>query len=175
MKTKVLLKIFLIIFSTFMPINKKEETLKEINYNNEITNLTKISNLDTVVLVGLSLLEIENVHVTLLEVTKNQRYSLMYGEVINGFVIKKDYCTFYLYISTELTNDKIILYTSHELIHIEQVIKNKLIIEDSYEYVYWDNKRIGIYDFTYRKRPWEIDAYSRQNQLFKDIKKHLSS
>jgi hypothetical protein len=60
---------------------------------------------------------------------------------------------------------------SHELIHLKQYNDHKLVITE--EVVYWNDEIVNLDEINYGQRPWEIEAFSKQNKLTQEIKKEL--
>ena len=76
--------------------------------------------------------------------------------------------TYYLHIKTS-ANLKSVL--CHEMIHLQQYERGDLSMNSDYTQITWKGK---LYDSKcdYNKRPWEIEAFSKQNELWKLFKNH---
>lgn len=61
------------------------------------------------------------------------------------------------------------LILCHELWHLKQYQEGRLIITQDHKKVIWEGKE---YDNTkeYDNRPWENEAFSKQNKLWKEYK-----
>ena len=66
---------------------------------------------------------------------------------------------------------KFILTTRHEMVHVEQGVKNKL--KDKNLRQFWEGTEVTA---SYYKQPWEKDAFARQKELAHGfIKSHLGT
>lgn len=77
---------------------------------------------------------------------------------------------FYIF-SEEFDRGKAIEVLSHEVIHIHQYVSNNLIYQDGY--VIWLGETIELKSKDYAQRPWENDAFARQNELINWVEKIL--
>ena len=56
----------------------------------------------------------------------------------------------------------------HEMVHVKQYVTKELVqLRDVYV---WKNVAFGKYHTDYRHRPWEIEAYNKEEQLVKSFK-----
>ena len=60
--------------------------------------------------------------------------------------------------------EKLGLTLAHEMIHVKQIAKGKLKTVRGYRY--WNGKRYGD-KIKYLDQPWEIEAFSKQELLFR--------
>ena len=63
---------------------------------------------------------------------------------------------------------------AHELVHVHQAITNKLQYRtwksDGDLHARWNGKEVGkVHEIPYRERPWEVEAYSKQKDLYKFV------
>eukprot|EP00918_Siedleckia_nematoides_P104680 GHVU01228499.1.p1 GENE.GHVU01228499.1~~GHVU01228499.1.p1 ORF type:complete len:181 (+),score=7.01 GHVU01228499.1:1196-1738(+) len=68
---------------------------------------------------------------------------------------------------------------AHELIHVHQRVTGKLQWRvwksDKQLHARWDGQEIGLVDaIDYRERPWEIEAYAKQDDLYQLVR-HINS
>ena len=75
-----------------------------------------------------------------------------------GFCTEIDKREFHIQIDKRLQGDDFVTCLFHELTHIEQHLRNKFGIND-------DNGKIHYFD-----RPYEIDAYAKQEQLLEEYR-----
>ena len=75
-----------------------------------------------------------------------------------GFCTEIDKREFYIQIDKRLQGDDFVTCLFHELTHIEQHLRNKFGIND-------DNDKTHYLD-----RPYEIDAYAKQEQLLEEYR-----
>ena len=75
--------------------------------------------------------------------------------------------------------DAVMITLAHELVHAEQFKKGKLKIHSTNKgYVhYWNGERVtnkGKTYSSYRKQPWEAEAFGRQEELVRQATKKLN-
>lgn len=138
-----------------------------LSKENHITNLTNTVYLDTIVSVGLSKLKQSNVFVLILPLTQKQIDLFSENGELRAQIVGKG--GNYIIFVADLTRSEAITVISHELIHLTQYRSGRLKI--STDGVIWEDKLIG--DLLYNKRPWEIDAFSKQKKLSDEITKVL--
>jgi hypothetical protein len=170
----VLIALFLGIILYYLNRYNKVEYFKsiELTDNNGIVNVTKQKYMDTVVSVGLDVLNIKDNYVTIRE---------MPDEIKGRF---NDQNSLDLTASIIGANDQYIIYIdnvdritaikslSHELIHLQQYSSNRLSVIGS-GVVIWNGKEINVLDIPYNDRPWEIEAFKGQYELEKKILEKL--
>ena len=64
--------------------------------------------------------------------------------------------------------DEMINTIMHEMVHVKQYLRKELVQKDNIWI--WKNVAFGKYAMDYRKRPWEIEAYFKEEQLIKSFK-----
>jgi hypothetical protein len=77
---------------------------------------------------------------------------------------------YYLY-TDHMDREEAIRVISHEIIHIHQYNSGQLIYENGE--VTWENKTYDLNSVDYDYRPWEKDAFNRENELNNKILKIL--
>ena len=77
---------------------------------------------------------------------------------VQGYCVEIDKRTFSVVIDKRLQGDDFVTCLFHELTHVEQHLRNKFGIND-------DND-----DIHYLDRPYEIDAYIKQEQLLEEYR-----
>ena len=77
---------------------------------------------------------------------------------VQGYCVEIDKRTFSVVIDKRLQGDDFITCLFHELTHVEQHLRNKFGIRE-------DNDNIHYLD-----RPYEIDAYAKQEQLLEEYR-----
>ena len=75
-----------------------------------------------------------------------------------GFCTEIDKREFYIQIDKRLQGDDFVTCLFHELTHVEQHLRNKFGIKDEVDHL------------DYFDRPYEIDAYSKQEQLLEEYR-----
>jgi predicted metallopeptidase len=144
----------------------------ELSENNTIINFSKHQYIDTVVSVGLDILNIKDNYVTVRDIPE---------QIVESFKKQNDLD---LGASVIGANDQYIIYTnemsrttstkiiSHELIHLEQYDSGRLRVIGN-GVVIWEGKEINVLDIPYNDRPWEVEAFKRQDDLEKKLLEKL--
>jgi hypothetical protein len=153
----LILLILLIVKSDFEEKPFKNVVLSE---NNQIINRTNINYYDTILNVGLDELKIEGISVVVIEMTENMRRQFN-GELKAHVRFHEN--VYYLFIGNENRSNSIDII-SHEIIHINQYHTNQIVF-DGIDIVTWEGQPFGKNDIEYELRPWEIDAFKKQNEL----------
>jgi hypothetical protein len=159
MKNKNLLwVILLVVLGIFILIilNTKEKTFRLTPFSNEnlVGNRASKEYLDTIVSVGLDLLEIKGVSVLI----KDMKDDIEIGDYeVEAYIIGSN--KQYIIMMGSMSRDKAIEVISHELIHLQQIEKFKLIkYRDSLMWlntIYKNPKEIP-----YENREWEHEAFT---------------
>jgi hypothetical protein len=171
----IVLSVLLLGFILFLLIKTNKEKYFEtiqLTENNNITNFSKHQYVDTVVSVGLDVLNIKDNYVTIRDVPEQivesfkKQNDMDLGASIVG---TDDQYIIYINEMSRITSTKIL---AHELIHLEQydsgrlrVIKNGVVI--------WEGKEMNVLDIPYNDRPWEREAFKRQDDLEKKLLEKL--
>lgn len=74
-------------------------------------------------------------------------------------------------IDTGLNVDQTMLTLAHEMVHVKQIAKGtlKYFIENGEEVAIWRGKHVDTTKMLYVDRPWELEAYSKQEILVRRI------
>lgn len=165
----VIIILSLIIYFIF---TYKEPKLKqiEVEQKNNIINFTNDKYYDTILHVGLNILNIENVDVVVNRIHEKAKEDFLAQGGILGAHLKELNENYYLYIDA-LNKNETITVLSHELIHLEQYHSDKLIYKN--DTLIWFGKKFGRTELPYESRPWEIDAYKRERELASKIRELL--
>jgi hypothetical protein len=174
---KLLIAIVILIFGCFIYIvffikPKKEENFIKIDLvkNNKIINNTGRAYIDTIVHVGLNSLDIKNTTLVINNLDNELKNKLSKDMILRAFIIKQP--KRYIIWVDDFGKNETITTLSHELIHLKQYHTNKIIIIN--QNVIWNGKLYeNVNDSDYNLRPWEIEAFSNQNDLSKKIKSKL--
>lgn len=152
----------------------KEEYFRpyELSENNTVTNFSKYKYIDTVVSIGLDVLNIKNNYVTIRDVPEQivesfkKQNDMDLGASIIGV---NDQYIIYINELSRTTSTKIM---SHELIHLEQYDSGRLRVIGS-GLIIWEGKEMNVLDMPYNERPWEKEAFRRQDDLEKKLLEKL--
>ena len=148
----------------------KETTFKQVNidYSNTVLNTTSSSYLDTIIHTGLTVQEIKDVSVVIKPMNPKVKNSFEEGN-LEAFINVKD-SIYNIYIDN-ISRDEAVTVLSHELVHLQQYRSNNLQIKNGVPQ--WYGKDYDISLIPYSERPWEMDAFSKQNNIIKQIKSKL--
>ena len=141
---------------------------------NSVLNQTNQKYLDTLVLIGLEELQIENVEVEIKTLTDEVQQQ--FGDnsyTLNAAIVGNKY-QFILYI-TDMPRSSATETIAHELIHLQQYHTEKLKILNQTQ-LRWDGKVLDKEIFAYipyEQREWEIEAFRNQTTLKDKINKIL--
>jgi hypothetical protein len=79
-----------------------------------------------------------------------------------------------IFVSSTLKLSEYKRVMSHEMVHIKQMEDGDLIQPELGEpYVIYKGDTINFHEVSYDKRPHEIDAHKRENQIYKQLEKVL--
>lgn len=162
-------KILLFILLFLIPIILNNEGINILNTNNTLLNFTRFNKIEEPIFKALFHLNMEGLVISIHEVPKEFLY-IEGNLTVNGFVIKdeENECSYYLFISPLLlSKGDLNEVLSHELIHINQYYKKKLISTSTE--VCWEGNSIDINKLNYLQRPWEIEAFENQTKLSNKI------
>lgn len=131
-----------------------------------VINQTKIPYLDTIVQAGLISLNSDSVNIRIfpLEIAKNIQIQ---GVDLKAFVTGTG-SVYVIYIE-DSGRSKDIEILSHELVHLKQYQDKRLVINGQVSIWLGDTLNIK----SYNDRPWEIEAFRKQGELDKNIRKLL--
>ena len=136
----------------------------ELNDNNFIRNNTKLKYLDTILKVGLDVLEMDGVIVFARPLTIKSDGDIEYqariiaGESNNQYLMEID----------KSNKGDIIGSISHELIHLQQYRSGNLTVTK--DYVIWKGDTLVDNIPDYFDRPWEIEAVNEGRVLERQIR-----
>jgi hypothetical protein len=161
----------LILFIMVLILSKPEESFKTIELSNKnfVLNQGSKPYLDTIIQVGLDKMGIKG-HTMLI---KEQEYKRDLGDEFSSeaFIMYKNNQSI-IFIKPSLTRTKSIKILSHELIHLQQYLDERLIVFEN-GYVCWENDTLDFRKIPYDKRPWEREAFNYSPILEEDIKLEL--
>lgn len=161
----------LILFIMVLILSKPEETFKtlELSNKNFVLNQGSRPYLDTIVQVGLDKMGVKN-HTLLI---KEQTNELDLGDNISSeaFILYKNNQSI-IFIKPSLKRTNAIKIISHELVHLQQYLDERLIVLGN-GIICWENDTLILQEIPYDKRPWEIEAFKYSHLIEEDIKSVL--
>lgn len=171
----IVLSVLLLGLILFFLIKSNKEKYFEpigLSENNTIVNFSKHQYVDTVVSIGLDILNIKDNYVTIrnvpeqiVESFKKQNDTDLGASIIGA----NDQYIIYINEMSRTNSTKII---SHELIHLQQYNSGRLRVIGS-GVVMWEGKEIIVLNIPYNDRPWEREAFKRQDDLEKKLLEKL--
>ena len=150
---------------------KPETPFKTIELSNKnfVLNQGSRPYLDTIVQVGLTQMGIEG-HTMVIKEQSSQR-DLGDDFTSEAFIIYRNNQSI-IFIKPSLKRYNAIEILSHELIHLQQYLDERLVPLDK-GYVCWENDTLDLTKLPYKDRPWEEEAFNYGPLLEEDIKSIL--
>ena len=136
---------------------------------NNVYNVTDLKFVDTITHVTLNKLKIENVNIIIKKMNPKLNAYLGDDLTLEAAIVKGE--NGYIMYIRSLSHRSAIKYICHELIHLQQYNSNELL--PSGYFPIWNGKAYSIKDTPYKDRPWEVDAFAKQDELIADITKIL--
>ena len=166
--------ILLLVIGYFLlrPIEEQYFNKITIPPTSVVTNQTKDSYLDTIVHVGLNILEIDTVFVQIKKLPKSQKSDDEDIDLVAS-IISDGKNQFVIFVRENDSRNENIEKISHELIHLRDYYTQKLILFDEWGIIYGDEEWEDLRSMEYRDRPWEIEAFKEGPILEKKIKNKL--
>jgi len=166
----IILAILLIGTIIFFIVNQKEKyfnkdiTIENVNILNTMEDKVY---LDTIIYAGVKSLKIDSLIIVVKELTPKDIKILKFNEDYKLKAHIKGMDNTYIIWLTPNNRESYIKILSHELIHLQQYYLEKLIINQ--KDIYWEGKKIDMNNYSYKDLPWEIEAFSNQNELEKKM------
>lgn len=165
----ILIMGFIVLTISSLNNDDTEDYFKEVelsNTNTVINSLNRLHYYDTILIVGMEVAGLNGVTIilnNLSDAAKNQFSGELKAHIrlYNG--------NYYLFLGA-LNRDEAITVISHEIIHMQQYQSGDFVYEN--EEITW----LGIpysLDGDYETRPWERDAFEKQNNIEKTIRSVL--
>jgi hypothetical protein len=157
---------------TLILIDSKEVNFNHIllSKNNTVYNITKKPYLDTIVKTALDIENVKGVTVVIQVLTNLKQESLGRELEIKASIYGEG-STYILRMNDNVDKREAILVVAHEIIHLRQYYSKKLAISQGY--VFWDGVIVDHKNINYEERPWEMEAFSKQEGLKNKIEKIL--
>lgn len=161
----------LIGFLIYKIIAYKEPPFKNIDINKTsmILNGSSLPFVDTILYVGLDDMGIRNIIVSVYDLTDEMKIKFSSSiELKANLYINNGH--YYLWIDNMSRKDAVKV-VSHELIHFKQYHNKELSIEN--RVLLWQDKPVNLESVYYHDRPWEIEAFAKQDSIYKILMKQL--
>lgn len=167
---KIILGLILLFLIIYVIINNRYENrpfkVVELSNTNLIYNNVHPSYYDTVLSVAMNKMKINGANVVLLNLTDVSRNQ--FDGTLKAHVSYHD-SVFYIFIENMNRKD-VIEALSHEVIHIDQYLTQDLVYDGN---VIWKGKIYNLDEYGYESRPWEINAFDRQDDLIRKVEDEL--
>jgi hypothetical protein len=144
--------------------NQKQQTFKKVTLsrNNIISNKTSKSYLDTLVSQGLDVLGLKGEYVMIRTMDPSLKGALGADTELRAYIIGERN-QYIIYIG-DLDRQESLTILSHELIHLQQYTSGRLIrMED--RFMMFDGEVYNVDNIEYKNRPWENEAFKKENDL----------
>jgi hypothetical protein len=157
---------------TLILISSKEVKFNRVilSKSNTVYNMTKKSYLDTIVKTALDIESVKGVTIVI-QVLANLKQESLGGELEIKASIYGEGNTYILKMNDNIDKKEAVLVVAHEIIHLKQYYSKKLVIRQGY--VFWGGVIVDHKNINYQERPWEKEAFSKQEELKNKIEKIL--
>lgn len=149
--------------------NKSEVYFKQVQLDttNLVSNSVDKPYMDTILHVGLSILNLKDVMVSVLPLTESAKSQFAAeGGELKAHIREYD-GVYYIFID-DVDRIESIKILSHELIHLKQYYEKRLYLKDGRIPV-WLGDEYPLNYTTYENRPWEVEAFSLDDQIEEKI------
>ena len=152
---------------------QKEKYFKPIliENNNIFNRVIEKTYLDTIVYAGIKSLNLQGLIIVIRPLTEDIKKSFDSNYDLKAYIIGQD-DTYIIYVDKNLNRNEYVSTFSHELIHLNQYFTKELI-KNSNNIPIWKGEQINLNNTKYQDLPWEIDAFSKQQELEKRMNKIL--
>ena len=167
---QIILGILLFVLLFFSVYEKSNNTVfNKVTYSdqNHVFNKTENTFLDTITLAGMNTLHIKNTSVLIAPLLRNEVENNL---ELKGYITQTDGGYIIFIKNTDRLESIEIL--SHELVHMNQLYSGRLKNTKNtvtFDKIVYDSKSLP----EYLKRPWEMEAFSKQKEIQSQIIKEL--
>lgn len=148
--------------------NQQIESVDIYRNNNNIINHINNDYIESIVIVGLHELKIDSVTVNLYYLPTNFKNIVTDNKifVVNALILENVENNYSIFVNNDSEkSEKLIEYIAHELIHLEQFNSKRLVVYDNLNVIRFDNKLYFTLETNYESRPWENEAFAKQDEL----------
>ena len=173
-----LLPFFIVLLIIFVTTLKHKE-LSKLPFNNftfpstlNVNNNTEYKKADTIVLVlANKIFNFDTLDILLYDIPNimNKTSNMDLYAIVQKLPFKNH--SYLIFLKPNMDLEKLKLSISHEFIHIKQYENGELILYD--RYAIWHDRIIFFKELEYEKRPFEIEAFSKQYKIRKELNKIL--
>lgn len=168
----IVLSLLIIIFLIYKFYKPTENYFKPVvlDYNNSVFIYNDKKYLDTIIKVGLKNLDIKDVMVIVYPLTSELKNIFGSDTELKAHIRENAGFQYFIWID-DISRNESIKVLSHELIHLKQYNTSELTFHN--DTLKWKGKIYDLNQYQYNDRPWEIDAFSKENELRDKITKEL--
>jgi hypothetical protein len=141
----------------------KPITFENTNY---INNKTHMKYADTIIRVGMDILNIQNTQILVTPLTEQSKNQFAKDGIQLDAHIRAVPGGYIIWINN-LSRNQMIKVLSHELIHLKQYSDKRILVVGSN--VMWNGEVIDLSIVKYEDRPFEIEAFQKQTDLLNKI------
>lgn len=162
--------ILLLIYLVFFDKTPDFILTDDIKKSNIVNSYVNDSNVEDIIYIGMDLLDIDSTTVNLFNLPEFLKYNKINNEIfiINALIYKNFDNTYTIYINDSSPKNELNLYLSHELIHLNQYYNNRLNILFG-GIIKFDSLHYIVKNVNYLERPWEMEAFEKQDSLLYEI------
>jgi hypothetical protein len=163
----ILIAIIIVLFAILYRPTKFTLTEEYIKNNTVIVNSTKNKEyIENITYIGLNVLELDSITVNIFDIpTIIKVNNYLNGHTIKGLIVKNFNNNYTIFIDYNETSNNLFLILSHELIHLEQYQNNRLELLFGGAIMRYEGKLYIVKDIKYNERPWEIEAFNKEQDL----------
>jgi len=163
----ILIVIIIVLFAILYKPTKFTLTEEIIKNNTVIVNSTKNKEyVENITYIGLDILDLDSITVNIFDIpTIIKVNNYLNGYSIKGLIVKNFNNNYTIFIDYNETPNNLFLILSHELIHLEQYQNNRLELLFGGGIIRFENKLYILKDINYNQRPWEIEAFDKEQNL----------
>ena len=167
----IVLGILVFGFLIYKTIFYKEKPFKDVQINKTslILNNSNIPYIDTILYIGLDNTGIQNIVVTVYDLTNEMKNSFSSSIELKANLYIDD-GLYYLWVD-DMDRKEAVKVISHELTHFTQYYIKDLWFEKGR--LVWKGDSVNLESIYYYDRPWEIEAFDKQDSIYKILAKEL--
>lgn len=160
----------IITYAIFFEKENYFDTSLKIESTNRVINRGSISYADTIVYIGLDYFDIDSNIVYVFDLETSQ-FDKETGGDVKGFTLYISDHVHQIYVDPEMSRNQTIKWLAHELVHVHQQSRGDLRVQG--DFLYFRNEIVDPVGIDYYQRPWEIEAYLKQDSVSNYIKKRV--
>jgi len=164
----VIMGILIGLYTYYLLHKPKEFKRVELYTPNQVFNLGTQRDLDTILVAGLNALEIKGIQIAIRYVTERDKV-IAKAPKLAGFTYAEG--NKYLVSIIPTTREHSIRIIAHELQHVKQLYDKRVMVNETQ--LIWLGEDFSNKIPPYKDRPWEIEAYHKEDSIISLMKKKL--